>query len=242
MTERAQLNRPLLVILGVMVVSLAALLLIPSIPQDQSYHQLADARRFLGIPNFWNVVSNLPFIAVGAVGLWQFHRDPAAAVMFAGFLLTGFGSAYYHWSPNDRTLFWDRLPIAVSFMALFSAAIEERVSARAGALLLWPLVAVAVVSLLVWRWTGDLRLYGWAQFLPLLVLPFMLWLLPAKYTGTSYWVIAAIWYAIAKAAEHYDRAIYSLGSPLSGHTIKHLAAGAGCYALLRYYQTRRPLA
>jgi len=242
MIERTQPNRALLIILGALVVSLAALLLVPPVSQNQSYHQFADARTWLGIPNFWNVVSNLPFIAVGAVGLWQFHRDPATAVLFGGFLLTGLGSAYYHWLPNDAGLFWDRLPIAVSFMALLSAAIEERVSARAGVLLLWPLVAVAVLGLLVWRWTGDLRLYGWAQFFPLLVLPFMLWLLPARYTGTSYWVVATVCYAIAKAAEHYDRAIYAFGSPLSGHTIKHLAAGAGCYALLRYYQTRRPLA
>jgi hypothetical protein len=45
------------------------LLLLPTISQDQSYHQFADQRNLLGVPNFWNVVSNLPFIAVGAAGL-----------------------------------------------------------------------------------------------------------------------------------------------------------------------------
>jgi hypothetical protein len=63
-----------------------------------------------GVPNFWNVVSNLPFIGVGAVGLRQFHRDPAVFVIFLGIFLTGVGSSYYHWDPSDRTLFWDRLP------------------------------------------------------------------------------------------------------------------------------------
>jgi len=28
---------------------------------------------------------------------------------------------------------------------------------------------------------------------------------------------------------------------VSGHTIKHLAAAAACYAILRYFQTRRPI-
>src|SRR6516225_2480418 len=42
---------------------------------SQTYHQFADQRELFGIPNFWNVISNLPFVAVGAVGLWKFHRD-----------------------------------------------------------------------------------------------------------------------------------------------------------------------
>jgi hypothetical protein len=53
--------------------------------------------------------------------------------------LTGFGSSYYHWNPNDDTLFWDRLPMTLCFMAILAAAVEERVDARAGAVLLWPL-------------------------------------------------------------------------------------------------------
>ena len=139
----------------------------------------------LGIPNFWNVVSNLPFIAVGAVGLWQFRdaiRQPSCCS--SGILLTGFGSSYYHWNPNDGTLFWDRLPIALAFMAILAIAVEERVDARAGAILLWPLLAVGVLSLLLWRWTGDLRLYGWVQFFPCLALPLLFLLFPPKYTGT----------------------------------------------------------
>src|SRR5262249_19106048 len=121
----------LLGLFGLMAVSLAGLLLLPPIVQDQSYHQFADERALLGVPNFWNVVSNLPFIAVGVAGLQQFRRDPATLVLFLGILMTGFGSAYYHWDPNDRTLFWDRLPMALSFMAILAIAIEERVNTRA---------------------------------------------------------------------------------------------------------------
>jgi hypothetical protein len=83
--------------------SLAALLLLPPILQDQSYHRFADERMLFGIPNFWNVVSNLPFIAVGAVGLRRFYRDPNTLALFLGIFLTGFGSSYYHWNPNNDT-------------------------------------------------------------------------------------------------------------------------------------------
>src|SRR5215468_7870367 len=59
----ARPNSPVLVFFGVMAISLAGLLLLPPILQDQNYHQFADQRTILGIPNFWNVVSNLPFLA-----------------------------------------------------------------------------------------------------------------------------------------------------------------------------------
>jgi ceramidase len=241
MTFTAKQNRPLVVLLGVMAVTLIALLLVPPIPQDQSYHLFADQRTLLGVPNFWNVVSNLPFIAVGAVGLWQFHRDPAVIMIFLGIFLTGFGSSYYHWHPTDGTLFWDRLPITLAFMAILAVVIEERVNARAGAILLWPLLAVGALSLLLWRWNDDLRLYAWVQFFPCLALPVIFLALPPKYTGTSWWIIAAVLYALAKLLEYFDRAVYSAGALLSGHTLKHLAAAAACYAILRYLQTRRPI-
>jgi hypothetical protein len=235
----AKQNGPLLALLGLMGVSLAALPLLPPIPQDPSYHDFADQRMLLGIPNFWNVTSNLPFVAVGITGLWQFRRDPATVVLFLGVFLTGFGSAYYHWNPSNDTLFWDRLPMALTFMAILAVAVEERVNAKAGAILLWPLLAIAVFSLLLWRSTDDLRLYGWVQFFPCLALPLLFLLLRPKFTGTSYWFVAAALYALAKLLEFYDHAVYSVASILSGHTLKHLAAAAACLAILRYFHIRR---
>ena len=75
MLTSAQRRRNVLILLGLLVVSLLGLLLLPPIPQDQSYHLFADRRTLLGVPNFWNVVSNLPFIAVGAAGLWHVRGD-----------------------------------------------------------------------------------------------------------------------------------------------------------------------
>jgi hypothetical protein len=79
-------DRPIPVLYGLMIVSLVALLPLPPLLQDQSYHQFADQRELFGIPNFWNVVSNLPFVAVGAVGLLRVRRDAITVVLFAGLL------------------------------------------------------------------------------------------------------------------------------------------------------------
>ena len=117
---------PLLVFSSLTAASLAGLLLLPAVPQDQSYHLFADCRAVAGIPNFWNVVSNIPFIAIGAAGLWRFRDDPATVILFLGFFLTGIGSSYYHWHPNDATLFWDRLPMTLSFAAILSLGVAER--------------------------------------------------------------------------------------------------------------------
>ena len=75
--------------------------------------------------------------------------------------------------------------MSVAFMAILANVIEERIDARVGQALLWPLVALGIVSLLLWLRTDDLRLYGWVQFFPCVVLPLMFWLFPPKYTGTG---------------------------------------------------------
>jgi hypothetical protein len=239
--DRARIkpNLPLLIFFSLTTISLGGLFALPPIPQDQSYHQFADQRTILGIPNFWNVVSNLPFLAVGTEGLRRFRNDPATVVFFLGVFLTGIGSSYYHWNPNDETLFWDRLPMTLSFAAILAIVAEERVSETTGAILLWPALAVGLFSLLLWRWTDDLRLYFWVQFFPGLAVVLLFLLCPPKYSGTHYWILAGVVYALAKVFEFTDEAIYSAGNLLSGHTLKHLAAATACFAILRYFQTRR---
>ena len=241
MLENPKNGRRVLAFLAFMAASLVGLLLLPPISQDQNYHDFADQRTILGIQHFWNVASNLSFVAVGLAGLLQFRRDPAIAFLFVAIAMTGFGSAYYHLDPNDRTLFWDRLPMAIVFMIILAIATEDRLDPKLGVILLWPLIAVGIFSILLWRWTGDLRLYGWVQFFPCLALPMLFYLYAPKHDGTSYWLIAAALYAVAKLFEFNDGTIYSFGSILSGHTLKHLAAAAACFAILRYFKKRQPI-
>lgn len=227
-----------LIVLG--AASLAGLAFVPPILQDAHYHAFADQRSLLGVPHFWNVASNVPFLLIGAAGLLRF-RDATTVTLFAGIFLTGLGSAYYHLAPNDGALFWDRLPMTIGFMALTAGAIGERTTARTGVVLLGPLLALGFLSLMVWRWTGDLRLYAWVQFYPCLALPILYWLFPT-YTGASRLIVAAAIYFGAKALEYSDQWIFAAGGLVSGHTFKHLAAAAACYTLLVYFSERRPLA
>jgi hypothetical protein len=238
---RAKSFHPLAVLAGLAAVSLAVLAVVPKIPQDQAYHLFADQRMLVGIPNFWNVVSNIPFLVVGALGLARFRNDTATTVLFFGFFLTGIGSAYYHWDPNDGTLFWDRLPMTISFAAIFSLVVKERIGARIGAILLWPMLALGAAGLLAWLWIDDLRLYFWTQFFPGLVLIALFVLYPARYTHAHYWLIAAGLYALAKIFEFTDYAMYSLGHLLSGHTLKHFSAAAACFVILAYFERRQPI-
>jgi hypothetical protein len=62
----AKQNRPLLAILALMAGSLGVLLLLPAILQNQSYHGFADVSVVMGVPNFWNVVSNISFMLPAA--------------------------------------------------------------------------------------------------------------------------------------------------------------------------------
>jgi hypothetical protein len=149
--------------------AIAVFLFVPRIAQDQGYHSFADSRSIFGIPNFWNVVSNLAFAVVGIAGLRQ-SRSAVGRVLFGGVLLTFFGSAYYHLALGDARLVWDRLPMTLVFMAFLCWLLDDE-------RLLWLLVAVGIASILWWRVTGDLRFYGVVQFVPLLVL------IPALFTA-----------------------------------------------------------
>jgi hypothetical protein len=252
----------LLVVLAPGVVGGIILFAGPPLAQPQSYHSFADQRTLLGIPHCLNVVSNLPFLLIGAAGLhFVFRRDAVGpgrpfltaaerwpyTLLFLGVGLTAFGSAYYHLDPTNDRLVWDRLPMAVAFMGLFAALLGERLGPGVGRRLLVPLVLLGLGSVLYWHWTeqlgrGDLRPYYLVQFYPLLGIPLLLLLFPPRYTGTG-WLFAALgWYVLAKFLEHpFDADVYNhLRHVISGHTLKHLAAAAGAWALLRMLQSRHP--
>lgn len=251
-------RRRLLILAGLAVASLLALACLPPLPQSLAYHRFADDRAFFGVPNLLNVVSNLPFLFVGVSGLWfcfcqrnltrRAFLDPAErwpfALFFLGVGLTAFGSSYYHLRPDNERLLWDRLPMAVAFMALFAAVLGERIAVRFGLCLLIPLVVLGLGSVLYWHWSerqgrGDLRPYYFVQFYPMLGLPFLLLFFPPRYTRTSDYFVALAWYMLAKVCEHPgDTMIYEMGHWISGHTLKHLAAAAGAYWILHMLRHR----
>jgi hypothetical protein len=247
--------RTRVVLLVAFVVGLTiATVLVPRIPQDPAYHHFADQRTIFGIPHFFDVISNLPFLFIGAWGLLvglQSSRNMFAVsserwpyvVLFVGVLLTAFGSSYYHWNPNNHTLVWDRLPMTVGFMGLLSAAIVERIHHRTGMRLLSTLVLLGIASVVYWYRTelagsGDLRPYVLAQFGSLLLLILTLILFAPKYTGGKYIAYAIGFYALAKVLELLDTPIYHVLRVVSGHTLKHLAAAAAVFWIVWMLKTR----
>jgi ceramidase len=237
--------------------AIIAIFVIPPIPQPLSYHQFGDSRRIWGISNFFNVVTNFPFILTGSIGLYSVAKSSSRlairityGVLFIGVVLTGFGSAFYHLEPNNNTLVWDRYPMTIVFMALLSATIYEVWSPRMGTRLLAPFLILGIGSVWWWHFTekrgaGDLRLYLFVQFYPVLFIPLLLWLfyrpalrMPIRILS---WVV--FWYVLAKVFEQFDSSIYRV-FPISGHSLKHLAAAVSTWYFVllfrrNYYSDQR---
>ena len=228
------------ILLGLMVAAGVAAWAMPPLPQDPAYHAFADGRALGPVANAANVLSNLVFLLVGLLGLRSALRNavlPARSawiVAFAGIALVSVGSAWYHRAPGDDTLLWDRLPMTVGFMGLLAAVLAipfgDRVARRA----LWPAVITGVGSVIAWRLTGDLRPYVWVQFTPLLLIGAILVLCPLPPPHRRALLSALVLYAIAKGCEMADATLFAAtAGVVSGHTLKHLAAGAACAALVR---------
>jgi hypothetical protein len=213
----------------------------------------------LGIPNFWNVASNLPFAVIGICGMVfvfsssdehsRAFLDPRERwpylVLFTGLFLTAFGSAYYHLAPSNPGLVWDRLPMSIMFAGFVAAVIAERIDAGGGIKLLPFLVLLSTASVLQWysserRGQGDLRWYAAVQIYSVLVLLIAPILRP-KYTRSRDFLVVFALYGLAKIFETFDRKIYRLSHVVSGHTLKHLAAAAAGYWILRMLLKREPL-
>lgn len=237
------------------------------IPQAQAYHAFADGKTYLRIPNALNVLSNVPFFVVGWLGLAFLRRGPtrdpdgpyrpgahtafeslrerpAYVLFFLGVLLTAFGSGYYHLKPSTMRLFWDRLPMAIGFTALFAAMIAERVSMYWSRMLLLPLVFAGVASVVQWRISedsghGDLRFYLFVQAFPMIALPLMMLLFNPRYSRGGELLAVAIVYGGAKVLEHFDAKIWELtGHVVSGHSLKHLVAALATYLVLDMLKKR----
>ena len=236
------------------MLGIVGIFMLAPIAQDIGYHTFVDKRTIIGIPNFWNVTSNIPFLFVGLMGLHTiFYTQKiiyivdlkiAYILFFVGVSLVAFGSGYYHLWPDNGSLVWDRLPMTIAFMALFSIIIGEFVSIKIGKFMLWPLVIFGAISVVYWHITesngeGDLRLYVLVQVLPMLLIPIILFLFKPKFTHLSgYWYLLCA-YVLAKVLEHFDQFINNILFSLSGHSLKHVVAALGILFLLKAYNKRQ---
>lgn len=222
--------------------------LLDPIPQDPGYYDFADQRGFFGVPHFWNVATNLPFLVIGILGWVRTGHiaSPALAthhrLLCTAIALVAFGSGWFHHAPSNATLVWDRLPMTAGFMTLFSALVADRISWLAGRALLWPLVVAGIASIAWWVRTeaagaGDLRAYALVQFLPMALIPLILLLWRGGSLAARPLWLALGAYALAKLFEYFDAAVFAAtGGLVAGHALKHLAAALATWWLLRAFQ------
>ncbi len=196
-------------------------------------HPFVDARTLWGIPNAMDVLSNLPFVLLGAWGLWHL-RSPAALpsatrvpamVFFAGLVLTCASSSFYHWAPDAWGLALDRAGMAFAFAGVLGLAVADRVSQRAAQAVWASVLAAGMVSIALNYTTGAIAPWAVVQFGGMAV---VLWAatqraLPGA-LGIRWGVVIAI-YALAKLLELGDAWVFhSTMNTVSGHSLKHIAA------------------
>lgn len=196
------------------------------------------------IPNFGDVVSNIVILIGGLSGALLLHRkengeiddsirnwqlEICLPIFFYSTIAISFGSSYYHWNPNNKTLIWDRLPMTLAFVSIFCYMLEDYVfpNEGIGVSLLSPLLVLGIVSVMYWNYTDDLRLYALVQFFPLFVMAFLLiFCQPCRYGGAVQQAFALSLYALAKISEDKDYQIWALTKKtISGHSVKHILAG-----------------
>ena len=129
------------------------------IAQLPDYHDFADQTTGFGIPHFADVISNLGFALVALWGWWQLApvcrhaglKDGWAGyrLFLIGLFLTAIGSSYYHLAPDDASLVWDRLPIALACGGLLAGVRGDACKRRSdGLATLLAVFGIASVALL----------------------------------------------------------------------------------------------
>ncbi|HET9701361.1 MAG TPA: hypothetical protein VFP70_10615 [Burkholderiales bacterium] len=239
-----------LALLWLLTAGAAAAMLSLRMVQPEDYHRFADTRPWLGVPNFLNVVSNLPFMLVGAAALWNLRGSalqgrPAGwiwRVFFLGMALTGAGSAWYHWAPDHHGLFWDRLGMSVGFAAFAAGVCADRFGAAIGTRVFVLAVLAMAGGALWWRASFGsaenvapylFAMYGGAVISLYVVLAF-----PSRQGSGHHAFIALAFFAVAMLFDAWlDGPLLTAGGLLSGHSFKHLlgalAAGWVWWFMLR---------
>lgn len=242
-------SRPAELALLLAVAALAALAaLLPATGLPAGYHDFADQRTLLGLPHALDVLSNLPFAAMGAWGLWWLRRVPLdrlgtaqrglAVLFFVGLMATAFCSSSYHLDPHDAGLCIDRVGMSLAFAGLLGLAAADRIGTRAGVALA-ALVAVAAPATALVAWLGG-NMTPWAVLQGGgLVLLAALALRRPQPRALGFSIIGVIaFYAVAKALELADAPVFALTQQLiSGHSAKHLVAALAGWPVVRALQS-----
>ena len=135
--------------------------------------------------------------------------------------------------------------MTIVFMSFLAAVVSGWINSKAGTLLLLPLLQLGIGSVLWWHYTelegaGDLRLYAFVQFYPVLIVPLILLLYASPQNNTGLYLLAGVlvWYGVAKIFEWQDVAVYNTLHIVSGHSVKHIAAAMATWYLVKFFDKK----
>jgi hypothetical protein len=235
---------------AVLVAAVVVALVAPAITRGPTFHLYADRRTWLGIPNAGDVLSNLPFVVVGIVGLL---RTRGAAALFLSSTAVGIGSGAYHIAPCDLALVFDWAPIVLTLAFLAALVVGDRIDPRAGGIATLVFPAIALTSVAVWYigggtgttangTAGDMRWYVVTQATLVLVVALVA-LAPATPTAPATlargWILLGVaGFLAARGLAAADRALLdAIG--VSGHSGKHLLLGLAAACLIPSVHVQR---
>jgi hypothetical protein len=250
---KLELEKYELALLGAVLALLAVALVAPAVAQSAHHHHFADRRAWAWIPFASDVLSNLPFLLWGGLGLTLLGQQArgvgycaAAAscglmgLFFAGLVVTAFMSAFYHWQPDNAGLVLDRLGMVVAFAGLMGLAAAGRVSARAGELLALAVLLLGPLSIWVWSASGNVLPWAVLQFGGMLLVLCLALLKPLPGAPAIRWGWVIVIYALAKCFELADEAVFAATSQLvSGHSMKHVVASVAAWPVVSALMAHR---
>lgn len=219
-------------------------------PLSISYYSFSDTRPFFSIPNSANILSNLGFLLIGLLGLHYMRKDKKMLtspyergflyLFFLGLCCISLGSSYFHYALTPLSLLSDRLPLALTFTALFSFLIIERINPSIGLIVGPFMIIFGMGAAIYWYLTHDIRLYLLSQAITLISVPLLCLLFPSSHRKDRYLLLAASLYLLALLFDYFDKEVFVLmDKMMSGHTIKHLLSAVASGFLLFYLLDRK---
>tara|TARA_Y100000996_G_scaffold390653_1_gene352053 strand:+ start:2224 stop:2889 length:666 start_codon:yes stop_codon:yes gene_type:complete len=204
----------------------------------KGYHNFVDKRSFLGIPNFFDVMSNFA-ILLPALYLLKTRKKVSlmSNLLIIHISLLALSSGYYHLHPSEKTIFWDIMFISTSYIIVFITVNTndnpETDEDYKEELLLY---TYSVFAIIYWKYTSDLKFYA------LLLVGVPLYIVFKYYNSDNnriklYLLIMVISNILLRLSEYNDKYIYKISYKfVSGHTLKHIFVGLGLFSLINILQ------
>ena len=229
--------------------------LLSPIYQPAEYTEFADTRTFkwigISIPNFMDVITNLPYLIFGLIGLAliYFRKKYLSKnlfchllVIFIGLVITSIGSSYFHLVLDKLSLFIDRIGIAIVISGILGLVIYQKLNQKLSVIYSIIFLLILMVSNYYWYLTNDLAPWSIAQVLGIVIV-FVLGFksnIDLKFPTINYWLIITL-YLIAKICEFSDNFFFEItNNIISGHSIKHLISSLAAIPILIFILKCKP--